>query len=71
MMMPVLDQLAKKKQSQLRILKLNTAEYSGPIKKYALRAVPTLIVFRKGKVLDRVSGGLDYPRLERWLKSII
>jgi thioredoxin 2 len=33
----------------------------------AIRSIPTLAVFRDGKVLDRVSGALPPARFDQWL----
>ncbi len=67
MMMPLLDQAAKKYATSLRVLKVNTAEFPAIIKTHRLRAVPTLILARKGRELDRVTGAMDGARLMRWI----
>ena len=67
MLMPLLDQAARKHAGTLRVIKINTAEFPTTINKHRIRAVPTLVLMRKGKELDRVTGALDTARLERWI----
>ncbi|HFD87338.1 MAG TPA: thiol reductase thioredoxin [Gammaproteobacteria bacterium] len=69
MMMPVLDQAAKRLSNKLRIHKINTQEYPSVIKSRHIKAVPTLILFRKGKELDRVTGAIRAPQLHGWISK--
>ncbi len=71
MLMPLLDQAARKHAGALRVIKINTAEFPATIKKHRIRAVPTLLLLRQGKELDRVTGVLDAVRLERWLNKTL
>ncbi len=71
MLMPLLDQAARKHAGRLRVIKINTAEFPTTIKQHRIRAVPTLLLLRKGKELDRVTGALDAARLERWLHKTL
>ncbi len=71
MLMPLLDQAARKHAPRLRVLKVNSAEYPSLVRKYRIRAVPTLLLLRKGKELDRITGALDAARLTRWINKTI
>ncbi|MCK6391198.1 MAG: thioredoxin family protein, partial [Azonexus sp.] len=37
--------------------------------RYAIRSIPTLIVFHQGRELARHSGALDLGALKRWLTA--
>ncbi|MEA2028336.1 MAG: thioredoxin domain-containing protein, partial [Campylobacterota bacterium] len=37
--------------------------------KYAIRSIPTLIVFKNGVEVDRLSGALNETRLTNWINQ--
>ncbi|MCX7072533.1 MAG: thioredoxin TrxA [Gammaproteobacteria bacterium] len=49
MIAPVLEQLATETQGKLKIVKLNVDENPGTPPKFAIRGIPTLILFKNGK----------------------
>ncbi len=71
MLMPLLDQAARHHAPALRVLKVNSAEYPALVRKYRIRAVPTLLLMRKGRELDRVTGAMDGKRLRQWINKTI
>jgi thioredoxin 2 len=66
-MAPVLDQAAARWPTQLRIGKLNTDEEPQLAAQFGIRGIPTLILFRNGREVARVSGAMDLGSFERWL----
>ena len=70
-MAPYFETAARQLEPQLRFAKLNTEEHAAPAAHYAIRSIPTLIVFRGGKEAARHSGALDTAALTRWLKSVL
>ena len=70
-MAPYFETAALQFEPQLRFAKLNTEEHAAPATHYAIRSIPTLIVFRGGKEAARHSGALDTSALTRWLKSVL
>ena len=71
MLMPLLDQVARKHATSLRVIKINAAEYPATIKRHRIRAVPTLLLVRGGKELDRIAGSVDAARLDRWINQTL
>jgi thioredoxin 2 len=69
MMMPLLDQAAKRYLNTLRFVKVNTQEYPSTIKTHRIRAVPTLILFKRGKELDRLTGAIKQKQLDTWISK--
>ena len=62
-MMSAIDQLKVKKGSSLRVLKIDVDKNQEVAEKFKIRSVPTLILFKKGEIVWRHSGGLDLKTL--------
>lgn len=56
MMHPVLEQLKDTLGDKVRIIKVDVDKYGQTAAQYGIQAVPTLMLFRKGKTLWRQSG---------------
>jgi thioredoxin 2 len=54
---------------QAQFLKVNTEEEQMLGGKYGIRSIPTLIIFKDGKEVDRLSGALSASRLQSWVKQ--
>lgn len=54
---------------QARFAKVNTEEEQMLASRFGIRSIPTLILFKNGKEIDRVSGALSQPQLEQWVRS--
>jgi len=67
MMAPVLEQTARAREPWLRVAKLNTEEHQGLAGRLGIRSIPTLILFRAGRELARISGAMDGRALGQWL----
>jgi thioredoxin 2 len=67
-MAPVLDQLAKS-QSKVRVAKLNTETNQVQPGKYAIRSIPTMVLFHKGREVRRISGAMPLEALRRELAT--
>jgi len=49
---PIIDELAVELEGKAKIAKLNTDENPNIAIKYGIRAIPTVMVFKNGKVVD-------------------
>lgn len=67
MMAPTFAQAASELEPQLRFLKVDTEANPALAARFAIRSIPTLIVFRDGREIARHSGALDLSSLKRWL----
>ncbi len=66
---PIFDQAASQWQTKLRLAKLNTEVEQGVASRWGIRSIPTLILFRQGKEVARMSGALPLPQLQQWLQQ--
>jgi thioredoxin 1 len=53
---PVIDELATEYKGKARIGKLNVDENQAVAAKFGIRSIPTLLVFKGGKVVDQIVG---------------
>ena len=66
-MAPMFEQAARKLASEARFVKVNTDSEQALAARYAIRAIPTLILFRSGQEVRRHSGAMDAGALVRWI----
>lgn len=68
-MKPILHELAGKVGDSARILKVDVDRNPQAAEAYNIRSVPTLILFRNGKIVWRQSGVVGVAELERLIRS--
>lgn len=68
-MMPVLDQLKNKLESKIRILKIDVDKNIDIADKFKVRSVPTFVLFKKGEIIWRQQGGMDYNTFLRKIQE--
>jgi len=56
MVAPILDELASEYSGKLKIGKVNIDEHQPLATQYGIRAIPTLLIFKAGQVVDQVVG---------------
>ena len=66
-MAPAFEKAATEMRTQVRFAKVNTDEAQGLAARMGILAIPTLMVFKNGKELERMSGALDARSLQRWV----
>jgi thioredoxin 1 len=68
---PVLDEVAKEYQGKLRVVKLNVDDNHEVPKKYSIKGIPTLMLFKNGNVEATKVGALSKSQLTAFLDSNI
>lgn len=68
---PVVDSLADDYDGKVKIAKLNVDENPATPGKYGVRGIPTLILFKDGKVVDQVVGAVPKNQLEGLIKKAL
>ena len=64
---PILEEIGEAKKDKLKILKLNVDENPQTPQKFGVRGIPTLMLFKDGKLVDTKVGSLPKNMLESWL----
>ena len=67
MIAPILDELANEKGDKLRIGKVNVDNNQELAMKFGIRSIPTLLVFKGGKVQEQIVGMMGKKDLEKKL----
>jgi thioredoxin 2 len=67
MVSPALAQLAEERPGQLKLVKVNVDESPRLQQRFAVQAIPTLMVLRGGKVIARQAGAAPVTALRSWL----
>lgn len=64
---PVFEQLAGQSEPYLRFAKLDTEAVPSLAQSWGIRSIPTLILFKQGKEVQRVSGAMSLQQVKQWL----
>ena len=71
MLAPVIATLADDYQGRIKVCKVNVDEGRSTAAEYGIMSIPTLIVFKDGKVVDKFVGVLPKAKLEEKLEAIL
>ena len=69
MMNPILDEVANEYQGRLKIAKLNIDENQQTPPRFGIRGIPTMILFKNGKVEAQKVGAVSKSQLAAFLDS--
>jgi len=70
MIAPALDELADEYAGRARIGKVNIDEHQSLAAKYSVRAIPTLLLFSKGEVVEQMVGAKGKRELKASLDRV-
>ncbi len=71
-MAPALDQIAAEMHGKVKVVKVDVDQSPAITGKYGIRAMPTLLIFKDGKVAAQHVGALVQKRkLEEWINTSI
>jgi thioredoxin 1 len=68
---PVVDDVAKSYEGRMQVGKMNIDEHPNTPGKYSVRAIPTLLLFKDGNVVDQVVGLVSKAKLEELISKHI
>ncbi|MCB1670594.1 MAG: thioredoxin fold domain-containing protein, partial [Pseudomonadales bacterium] len=68
---PVFESAAASVEPAARFGKLNTEDEPALAGRYGIRSIPTLMVFRQGREVGRLSGALPSEQFRQWLKQYL
>ena len=67
---PHVEALAGEHKGALTVGKLNIDDSPNVATQYNVRSIPTLILFRQGKEVQRSSGAMSLAQLQQWLRPM-
>ncbi len=68
---PVIDELAEEYADRVKIVKMNVDDNPTTPGKYSIRAIPTLILFKGGEIVDQVTGAVAKSNLEQMMSKVL
>ena len=71
MIAPILDEIAREYDGRLTVAKLNIDENQSTPQKYAVRGIPTLMIFKDGEIAGTKVGALSKSQLSAFIDSVI
>jgi thioredoxin 1 len=70
-MSPVVESVGKEMQGQARVLKIDVDKNKAIASQFQVQAVPTFLIFKKGKLVWRKAGGTDKATLMQQIRNFI
>lgn len=64
---PVFEDAAAALEPRVRLAKVDTEAEQALAQRFGIRSIPTLMMFKKGKEVGRVSGALPPAQFNRWV----
>ncbi len=71
MIAPALEEIAAEMEGKVTIAKLNVDENPGVAGSYGIRSIPTLMLFKDGKMASSKIGAAPKSELKRWITETI
>ena len=71
MVAPVVEDISKQYEGQVKVVKLNTDENPNIASQYGIRSIPTLMIFKGGERVDMVVGAVPKTTLANTLEKYI
>lgn len=66
---PIVDEVAKEMEGKVEVYKCNVDENPEVPSKFMVRGIPTLMLFKGGKLVDSKVGALPKSALLEWVKN--
>ncbi len=68
---PALEELATQYKGQVKIAKVDVDENQQIAQQFGIRSIPTLLLFKGGKVVEQLVGAMPKAKLEDSLKKVL
>ncbi|HST62322.1 MAG TPA: thioredoxin [Longimicrobium sp.] len=66
---PILEQLATERADALKVAKVDVDENQATAARFNIRAMPTLLFFKQGKVVGQIVGAVPRARIEQAIEQ--
>ncbi len=68
---PALEELAAQYKGKIKIAKVNVDDNQDVPQKYGIRSLPTLLLFKGGRVVEQIVGAVPKAKLEEAVKKVV
>lgn len=69
MLAPIIDELQVKYNGSINIVKMNVDENKEVASHYGIMSIPTMVLFKDGKAIEKVTGFHPFQALDSYLQS--
>ena len=66
---PIIEELSGEYEGKAKICKLDVDNNQRVATQFGIRSIPTLLIFKNGKVVDNIIGAVPRPQIENRLKA--
>ena len=71
MLAPVVEEIAKEYAGKVKVGKLNTDEQPNAATRFKISAIPTILFFKDGKVVEQIVGVHSKADIKRFLDNLL
>ncbi|MCG8710734.1 thioredoxin TrxC [Brenneria sp. 4F2] len=64
---PIFESVAQERSQKIRFVKVNTESEPALSARYRIRTIPTIMLFKQGKLVDMLNGAMPKAPFEGWL----
>jgi len=68
---PVVEELAGQYKGKIKFSKMDIDEHQDTPQQYGVRSIPTLLLFKGGKVVEQIVGAVPKAKLEAALQKVV
>ena len=68
---PAVDEIAREYKGKIKVGKLDIDNHQSVPQKYGIRSIPTLLVFKGGRVVDTIIGAVPKSKLVDAVKKVV
>jgi thioredoxin 1 len=68
---PAVDDLAREYKGKLKVAKLDIDSHQAVPQKFGVRSIPTLLLFKGGRVVDTIIGAVPKSKLVEAVKKVV
>jgi thioredoxin 1 len=68
---PMIEELADQYAGKIKVAKMNVDDNPSSPSRYGIRAIPTLILFKDGDIVDQVTGAVGKAQLESMFNKVL
>ena len=68
---PALEDLATQYRGRVKVAKVNIDDNQDTPQQYGVRSIPTLLVFKGGRVVEQIVGAVPKAKLEDAIKKVV
>jgi thioredoxin 1 len=68
---PIMTALAQEYGDRVKIVKMNIDENPGTPARYGVRAIPTILAFSQGQVVEQITGAQPRSKFEEMVKKLL